>query len=482
MFSNFDTWGESAFWPAVASAFGASKVVSGAKTQASLDVETSSGLRPATLGLQLSEALVVENKVLTADGVPVKRMVRFKLPTETSYQCGDYLAVLPVNPANVVHKAMRRFGLPWDATLRIQKSSESSSTYMLPLDVPVGAFDLLSSYVELSQPASKRDINTLAELAATDEETQAELKYLASSPSRFTEEVVKKRLSPLDLLIKYPHINISIGEYLAMLPPMRVRQYSISSSPLADPTECTVTLSVLNAPLLSAGQDDKGSEEAFFHGVASTYLASLRPGDRAHVSVRPSNTGFRPPVDLKTPMIMACAGSGLAPFRGFMMERAEKIRGRRASIFDGEAKNVEEPAKAILYVGCRTKGKDDIHAEELEEWERLGAVKVRWAYSRPDADDGTVAQHIHDCMQADKEELIELFNQGARIYVCGSTGVGNAVKSTVRDIYLEERKKKIAAGTLADTDAPADADDETASTQFFEKMRTKQRYVTDVFA
>ncbi|KKA18357.1 Fatty acid hydroxylase [Rasamsonia emersonii CBS 393.64] len=481
IFNDFDNWSESAFWPAISSTFRASKTEAAAKQRSSLQVEVSSGLRAATLGLQLKESLVLENRLLTPPGVPEKRLLRFRLPSDMTYQCGDYLAVLPVNPSSVVRRAIRRFGLPWDAVLRIQKAPGATTSPAFPLDVPISAFELLSTYVELSQPASKRDVNILAEAAASDADTQAELQHLAASPTRFTEEIVKKRVSPLDLLLRYPAINLSIGDYLTMLPPMRVRQYSISSSPLQDPTECTITLSVLNAPALSAIGSSSGhgiaDEEELYLGVASTYLAHLKPDELAHVSVRPSNTGFRPPVDLKTPMIMACAGSGLAPFRGFIMDRAEKIRGRQSGRSDGQA--AEKPAKAILYVGCRTPGKDDIHADELAEWERLGAVEVRWAYSRP-ADPSQKGQYIQDLMRADRDELVSLFQAGARIYVCGSTRVGNGVRDACRDIFLWERARIRTEGgnELAEID---DDDEATAVEKFFERLRTKQRFVTDVF-
>jgi cytochrome P450/NADPH-cytochrome P450 reductase len=474
MFTDFDNWGESNFWPAISSSFGISKSGAATKLKSALQVEVSSGLRASTLGLQLQESLVLENNVLTSPDVPVKRLVKFKLPSDMTYQCGDYLAILPVNPSNVVRRAIRRFGLPWDAVLQIQKTGWSTPP-MIPLDVSISAFDLLSTYVELSQPASKRDINVLAEAAAADTDTQAKLQYLASSPAAFTEEIIKKRVSPLDLLLRYPAIQLPIGDYLMMLPPMRVRQYSISSSPLCDPSECTVTLSVLDAPSLSATGDEQFDDEERYLGVASTYLSSLKAGDRVDVSVRPSNTGFRPPMDLKTPIIMACAGSGLAPFRGFVMDRAEKIRGRRNSISQASSSpDLKEPAKAFLYVGCRTKGKDDIHATELAECQSVGAVEVRWAYSRPE--DGSKSQHIQDLMLADYRELLELFQSGARIYVCGSTGVSNAVRGACKEIFLSERHKIGGAGTAEDTE-----DHYMAADKFFESLRAKQRFMTDVF-
>lgn len=473
MFSDFDTWGESSFWPALTSKFGGYQSQE-TKPKSGFQVEVSSGLRASTLGLQLQDALVLDNQLLTQPGVPAKRIVNFQLPTDMTYQCGDYLAVLPVNPRSVVRRAIRRFDLPWDAMLRIQKSSQSSGSASIPLDTPISAFELLSTYVELSQPASKRDLNTLADAAVGDAEVQAELRYIASSPSRFTEDVVQKRASPLDILMRYPSINLPIGEFLAMLPPMRVRQYSISSSPLVNPSECSITFSVLNAPSLASSKEEDAEEERYL-GVASTYLSELQPGERAHVIVRPSHSGFKPPADLKTPMIMACAGTGIAPFRGFIMDRAEKIRGRSSG---QDLPKEEKPAKAILYVGCRTDGKDDIHAAELAEWAQLGAVDVRWAYSRPA--DGSAGQHVQDRMLEDREELVEMFEQGARIYVCGSTGVGNGVREACKEMYLA-RRREIRQQKRKRGEEVSEVDEETAAEEFFEKLKTKERYATDVF-
>lgn len=478
MFSDFDSWGESAFWAGVASKFGSTKPQDGAKSKSAFQVEVTSGMRASLLGLQLQETQVIENKLLTQPDFPTKRIINFQLPSDMTYQCGDYLAVLPVNPRSVVRRAIRRFNLPWDATLRIQKSSQKIGTATIPLDTPVSAFELLSTYVELSQPASKRDLNVLADAAVTDADLQAELRYIASSPSRFTKDVVDKRASPLDLLVRYPSISLPIGDFLAMLPPMRVRQYSISSSPLAGPSECSITFSVASAPSLAAPSPspDELAEERYL-GVASSYLSELQPGERAHVIVRPSHSGFKPPTDLKTPIIMACAGTGLAPFRGFIMDRAEKIRGRSNG---QDLPNEHNPAKALLYIGCRTQGKDDIHAAELAEWAQQGAVEIKWAYSRPA--DGSPSRHVQDVMREDRQKLVEIFEQGARIYVCGSTGVGNGIREVCKEIYLERRRELRQQARERGEDVPEQEDDEnTTAEKFLEHMKTKERYATDVF-
>jgi cytochrome P450 / NADPH-cytochrome P450 reductase len=477
MFTDFDQWCESRFWPAIFSNFGG-QPKSLSQPKSALQVEVTSSMRAATLGLELQEGLVLQNRLLTQPDVPAKRLVMFKLPPDTTYQCGDYLTILPINPNDVVHRAIRRFGLPWDAVLQIHRPEGSNPPQTIPLDRPISAFDLFSTYVELSQPASKRDLNVLTEAASSDGGTQAELHSLASSSTRFTDEIINKRVSPLDLLWRYPAINLPIDDFLMMLPPMRMRQYSISSSPLVNPSECTITFSVLNVPALSRSGPSSNNEqqdEERLMGVASTYLSDLKPGDRAHISIRPSKSGFKPPIDLKIPMVMACAGSGLAPFRSFIMERAEKIRGRHASFSkDNVLANINKPAKVILYVGCRTKGKDDIHATELAEWERLGAVDVRWAYSRPE--DGRRGQHIQDLMLADKKEVAKLIQSDARIYICGSTGVANAVRSAFKEIYLAQGRETLLGEGWEEIE-----DQDTAAEKFFERLKAQHRFATDVF-
>lgn len=85
----------------------------------------------------------------------------------------------------------------------------------------MSANSILSDYVELGQPATKRNILALVDATDSDEESKA-LRHLASDG--YDSEVLAKRVSVLDLLEKYPSINLPMGQFLAMLPPMRIRQ------------------------------------------------------------------------------------------------------------------------------------------------------------------------------------------------------------------------------------------------------------------
>jgi cytochrome P450/NADPH-cytochrome P450 reductase len=118
------------------------------------------------------------------------------------------------------------------------------------------------------------------------------------SEKNYEKEVMLKRRSAIDLLEEFPSAALPLGDYLAMLPPMRIRQYSISSSPLVDPETASITWSVIDQP-------SKASGEKRFLGVASNYLSNVEAGDRIHVAVKASHGQFHPPNDIeKTPIIM----------------------------------------------------------------------------------------------------------------------------------------------------------------------------------
>ena len=85
-------------------------------------------------------------------------------------------------------------------------------------------------------------------------------------------------------------------------------------------------------------------------GLASTYLTGCQPGDMVHFSVV-SSPSFHLPMDPSCPAIFVAAGTGIAPFRGFWMERSARAR---------YATNL---APAVLFFGCRSKAADCLFHE-----------------------------------------------------------------------------------------------------------------------
>lgn len=442
IFSKFESWEDEKLWPALREKYGIEEddeEIGG--LQGGLTVEISTP-RSSTLRQDVKEAVVVATQDLTAPGAPTKKHIEIQLPSDMSYSAGDYLAILPINPKEIVYRALRRFRLPWDANITIR----SDTLTTLPTGHPVPASDILGAYVELSQPATKRSISALVE-ATKDEETRGKIQHLAGEG--FT-EVLSKRMSVLDILEQYPAVELPFSIFLSLLPPLRVRQYSISSSPLWNPSHCTLTYSVLDAPALS------GTGQRYL-GVATSYLASLQAGDKLHVAIRPSHASFHLPVDCEnTPILLIAAGTGLAPFRGFIQERAAMLGAGR------------KLAPAVLLFGCRHPDQDDLYREELERWQALGAVDIRKTYSRhPEASEGCV--HVQDRLWKDRKDIHELWDQGAKVYVCGSRIVADSVREVAIKMYVEGAKEKY------DKDLSIEE-----ATEKFDAVRY-ERFATDVF-
>ncbi|KAJ0160697.1 putative bifunctional reductase [Colletotrichum tanaceti] len=219
MFSDFEAWEDEVLWPALVA-----KYEVGEPQKGSVDSEPGLAVRvsnPRTLTLRqdVSEAVVSEERTLTAvDDAARKKHMAIQLPAGMTYRAGDYLAVLPLNPRDSVERVLRRFRLARDACLTISGGDKRTP---LPVNQTVSAFDVLGAYVELAQPATKRNVLFLRE-AANDAEAIEKLEKLAGE--EYHEEITQKRMTVLGLLERFPSIELSIGAFLAMLPPMRVRQ------------------------------------------------------------------------------------------------------------------------------------------------------------------------------------------------------------------------------------------------------------------
>lgn len=444
-FGAFDEWYEN-LWGDLARALG--HAVAAKPAAPEFDVEVLRTGRENALQLnELEQATIVANRELVRfDAAPgtgsarSKRHLEIALPPGMSYRSGDYLAVLPRNAPWQVQRALRRFGLAIDTQIVIHKQPGAAAS--LPGDYPISAFEVLSNYVELGQPATRAQLHQLAHATACPPE-RAELERLATDPA-YSDEVLNKRVSVLDLVERAQSCGVTFAQFLAMLPLLRARQYSISSSPLANTAEASLTIAVVDAPALS-GQGQ-------FQGVASSYLASLQPGDRLAVAVRPSQSGFHPPADPKTPMVMVCAGTGVAPFRGFLQERAaQKSAGR-------------EVGRSLLFFGVDHPDVDYLYRDEFGGWEEQGVVEMRPAFSSAPEGEVMFVQHR---VWKDRAEVASLFREGAQFYVCGD---GKYMAPAVRETFVRIYQK---ATQIDDAGANAWAD----------RMEHEHgRYVSDVFA
>jgi cytochrome P450/NADPH-cytochrome P450 reductase len=257
-----------------------------------------------------------------------------------------------------------------------------------------------------------------------------------------------------------------LAQILAMLPTIRPRLYSISSSPLASPTRCAITWSLVDhappqgLPLASPTP-----------GLCSHFLASRTStagavSSELSVAIKRGQKRFRPPADsVATPVIMICAGSGIAPFRAFIQHRASLIQRQ-------DSKSRTQLAPALLFFGGRSPAHVP-YAEELAAWEVSGAVThVLFAFSRDQDKAAAGCRYVQDRVWAERSAVMQLWNKGGSIYVCGSQAMSEGLKETMKKIWIDA---EIAKG-LDNATVPAKEDAEA----WFMQAR-KDRYAVDVF-
>ncbi len=179
------------------------------------------------------------------------------------------------------------------------------------------------------------------------------------------------------------------------------RPYSIGSTPLDDPHRIDLTVAVTRST------DAQGRTHT---GRASSLLGHhLQPGDAITAALR-VHRHLHPPDDPRQPIILIAAGCGIAPFIGFIAERATQT----------------DRGPVWLIFGNRRRQGDFFHAERLLQWQAQGVLtRLDLAFSR-DPDDGG---YVQDRMQEAAPNLIDwMLHRDARIYACGRRStIGTAV-------------------------------------------------------
>lgn len=372
------------------------------------------------------------------------RHIEVELPEGVSYRVGDHLSVVPRNEPALVDAVARRFGfLPTDQ-VRLQVASGRRA--QLPVDNAVSVGRLLGEFVELQQVATRKQIQIMSEhtrCPMTKPKLEALIGDDPASTELYRSEILAKRKSVYNLMEEHPACELPFHTYLEMLSLLSPRYYSISSSPaVAGTSKCSVTVAVVDAPAVSG--------RGIYKGVCSNYLSGRRIGDVVYATIRETKAGFRLPENPLTPIIMIGPGTGLAPFRGFLQERAAmKARGQSLG-------------PAMLFFGCRHPEQDFLYADELKGFADQGITELHVAFSRGN----TPKSYVQDLIAAQKDKVWKLIEAGAIIYVCGD---GGKMEPDVKRVLTTIHREHTGA-------------DEAAALRWIDAMGTQNRYVLDVWA
>ncbi|MFJ2814932.1 sulfite reductase subunit alpha [Streptomyces sp. NPDC087294] len=355
------------------------------------------------------------NRLLTSpDSAKEVRHYEFDLgDSGITYGAGDALAVVAENDDRLVTELLAHLGTTGDEEAEGRPLTELLRTAR---EIRTPSKDLIADLVERS-PASE-----LAAVVAHGDRSDLE-SWLWGRDI-------------LDLLRDAGDAAPGWAELLPFLRPLQPRQYSISSSPLAHPGSVHLTVASVRYATAQRG----------YGGVASTYLAD-RVGEDASVGlfVQP-NAAFSVPADDDAPMVMIGPGTGVAPFRGFLHERAARGAGGRNWLFYGD----------------QHRATDFVYQDELTDLRDRGVLtELDLAFSRDQAE----KIYVQTRMRERSRELYAWLEEGAHVYVCGDASrMAKDVETALLDVVAEQRGR---------------GGDDAA--EYLADLRRAKRYVRDVY-
>jgi cytochrome P450/NADPH-cytochrome P450 reductase len=372
------------------------------------------------------------------------RHLEIALPSGVTYGTGDHLGVVPRNGLEQIRRVLLRFKL--DPGLYLTITPRTNASTHLPVNEPVPLLGVLANRVELQDVATRAQLASLAEHAqdaAQREALQALARDDEASQTRYREQVLAPRRSVLDLLDEFPSCTLPFGVFLDLLPPLRPRYYSISSSPLVSPDTCSITVGVV--------EDAARSGRGVFKGVCSNYLAVQPVDATVYGFVRKPTIPFRPPDIPHQPMIMVGPGTGVAPFRGFLQERAAL---KQQGVPVGES---------VLFFGCRDPLQDFLYEDELRAFEAAGVTRLISAFSR---EPGKPKTYVQQAIEAHSDDVWRLLQQEAVVFVCGEASrMAPSVRQACAGVF-----QKRTGTTAADAQA------------WLAGLVARQRYLEDIWA
>ena len=395
------------------------------------------------LSLKILENRELQNKTGNTYSDRSTRHIEFQLPNGVTYQAGDHLGIYPQNPAHLIGKVCTRFGIKSDTVIRL--SHLNYQTSHLPLHQDISVEDLLTHYLELQEVATKRQVKILAEYTECPPEKQKLLQWLGedeASKELFKKEVLERGLSVLDLLIEFPACEVPFEVYLDLLSSLKVRYFSISSSSLNTPNQCSITVGVLN--------EEAWSGKGIFEGICTNYLAKLDQGNHIRAFIQKNHAGFYLPKDSTTPIILIGAGTGLAPFMGFLQERATQGN-----------QNIDI-GQTLLFFGCRHPRQDYIYQEELQSFVDQSFLEVFTAFSRAQSE----KVYVQDRLMEQTQRVWESIQNGAIIYVCGDA---HKLAPGVRQAFIDIHQQMNHSGI-------------SEANHWLERMVHEKKYLEDVWA
>ena len=370
---------------------------------------------PYTKEEPLTATLSVNQKITGRNSEKDVRHIEIDLgDSGLRYQPGDALGVWYQNDPALVKELVELLWLKGDEQVSVDgKTLPLAEALQWHFELTVNTANIVENYATLTRN------ETLLPLVGD----KAKLQHYAAT-------------TPIVDMVRFAPAQLDAQALTGLLRPLTPRLYSIASAQAEVESEVHVTVGVVR-------YDVEGRARA---GGASSFLADRVEEDGEVRIFIEHNDNFRLPQNPETPVIMIGPGTGIAPFRAFMQQRAAE----------------EAPGKNWLFFGNPHFTEDFLYQVEWQRYVKEGVLsRIDLAWSR----DQKEKVYVQDKLRQQGAELWRWINDGAHIYVCGdATRMARDVEQALLDVIAE-------FGGM----------DAEAADEFLSELRVERRYQRDVY-
>ncbi|RAR12379.1 sulfite reductase flavoprotein component [Stemphylium lycopersici] len=401
---------------------------------------TSNQVRP-DLGVKTSIVHVKERRRLTPQNYDRNIFhIEFDLGNSgVTYAIGEALGIHAENDEAQVDEFIKWYGLNPNEIVEVPSREDPNVL------VNRTVYQSLLQNVDIFGRPPKRFYEALAEFADDEAEKRELLQLLsAEGATEFKRRAEVDTVTYADILLEFPSAHPSFHDIVRIVNPMKRREYSIASAQHVTPNSVSLLIVTVN------WVDPKGRDR---FGQATRYLNSLKVGAPVTVSVKPSV--MKLPPKTTAPIIMAGLGTGLAPFRAFVQERAyQKQQGH-------------EIGEVLLYMGSRHQREEYLYGEEWEAYQDAGIITlIGRAFSRDQPQKIYIQDRMRESLKDIRRSYLE--KEGS-FYLCGPTWPVPDVTEVLQEAVEVEHKIKNPSAKKVD------------GRKEIEKFKDEGRYVLEVY-
>ncbi|MBY0347598.1 MAG: sulfite reductase [Hydrotalea flava] len=343
---------------------------------------------------------LIDKKIVLNDKGSCKQTFHIEIAADSvDYQPGDSIGVYPENPAHVVDEILHL----------LQVHPEKKFLYK---DESYAIDTLLSK---------KLNILNLSE------------KIIKKYAALTEQDIPGTRMDLLDLLKIYPlKTQSQLEPFIALLQAQSPRLYTIASSPIANENAIHLTINLERFYI----------NEAEKNGLCSHYLSEMPLQSPIHFFVQ-KNKRFKLPQD-DVPIIMIAHGTGIAPFRSFLLQRDNAgAEGKNWLIFEEDNFTT-----------------DFLYQTEIQDWYATGHIhQLHLCFQHNVMQPATLVEKL----QHHAATFMQWIEQGAYVFVSGEKDfTGAKLDQAIIDMIATSGKYSNAVA-------------------FFQQLKNEGRFVKEVY-